>query len=113
MADITVEIVFGFITIIFALIALVLIFRVMQRTGKRLCLSYRYLFLAMLAFGAHAVLKLVELLDGLRIHRLLTEIMKIAFIILFVIGVWEMQKCVKEVDGEIRANSKIHISKKG
>jgi|SRR3989344_3424811 len=113
MITINGDVIFEGITLLFALIALVIIFVIVQKTGKKLRESYLYLFLGAVSF---VVSKFVGLLNGLQIWfghiissawaKLFVEVMEIAFMVLFIIGVWKMHQCIHEVNNKINKKTK-------
>lgn len=112
MAIITVEAIFESITLVFALMALVIILVVRQRMGKKLRSSHTYLFLAM---SAYIVSKIIRVFNGFQMQfdlipfwwtKLLAEIMGVAFIMLFVVGEWKMHFSIVDASNNVEKRTK-------
>ena len=96
--------IFEGITLVVALMAVAITFGVVLRTGKKLALSYKYFLSAIIVFTAS---ELVGLLSGFQIissgkPALLAGVMEIAFAVLFVVGIWNIRSCIKDMDNKNR-----------
>jgi len=96
------EIIVDVITLVLILVVLWFAFGIKQRSEGRLAVSWNVLLFAMVIFG---ITKTIEILNGSRIILTgqLERILHVLFVVLLVIGFWNMLKCIREVDGELKA----------
>jgi len=96
--------------IVLTLVAMGCFYKILLRTKKTLHKGLLFLFWAIVMFTIIYVLKLVGYNQPLVI-----EVLCLFFLLLIVIGLWNLQRCVMEVDGELgrKGNLKIKKKKKG
>ena len=102
---ITVYELINIINLILVLIAIIFIYGVLIRTSKNLYKGNLYIFLSIIVFGLFI---LIEVLYGIQIllSYWYVKVLETLFLLLLVMGFWHLQRCIKEVDGELTHNGK-------
>ena len=102
---ITVYELINIINLILVLIAIIFIYGVLIRTSKNLYKGNLYIFLSVILLGLFI---LIEVLYGIQIllSYWYVKVLETLFLLLLVTGFWHLQRCIKEVDGELTHNGK-------
>lgn len=104
------EIIVDLIILVLTLVVILFVFGIKQRSEGRLAVSWNVFLFGMVIFG---IAKTIEILNESEIISTgpLEKTLYVLFVVLLVIGFWNMLKCIREVDGEIEVDGKFKIRK--
>ena len=88
------------INLVLVLVAITFVYGVLIRTAKKLCRGNLYIFLSIIVFGLSVVIKILDNAQILLIDWL-AKVTETLFLLLLIIGFWHLQRCIKEMDGEL------------
>ena len=96
MAIMTMNGIFGWATLILILAAIAMSVSIIIRTDKRLCTCHKFFVLALIIFG---VIKFSDIFIEFQIITLAPfyrEILEALFVLLFILGFWNIYQGIKE-----------------
>lgn len=100
MAVITINSLFEFITLLFVLIAIAISFLIIIRTKKKICTCHKFLFAGLIVFGAVKILNLLLEFKMMIFKSVYLEILEMVFVLLFIIGFWNIHEGIKETSSK-------------
>ncbi len=94
------------------LMAAVFAFKIMQRSERKLHFTWRYLFLAMLMFAAVKIVEISTEYFSISVTPLFKRVIELVFVVLVITAFWNMQRCIKLIDGKLISHGKIRTTRK-
>jgi hypothetical protein len=101
MKMVSVNVVADFFIIIACLFSIIYTFGVVWRVEKKLDVSFKLFLVAIISFTISEIFLLLNL-GKEELTQLISLGFKIVFVIFFLLGILEMRKMLREMDGEIK-----------
>ena len=96
MAIITTNGIFEWITLILILVAITINVAIIIRTDKKLCSCYKFLLAGLVVFGVISFLDILAEFQIITFKLIYHEILVMAFVLLFILGFWNIYQGIKE-----------------
>lgn len=89
----------NFATLLLGLVSIVLVTGIVWRVEKRLDISYKFFQIAIVVFSGRIVFEILHSF-GIVPFWYWREIIDLLFVLLFLIGLFEMRVLIRHIDGE-------------